>query len=164
VDPAFHDLIPLLAFHLESAQIDLLKSPAPYRQTIALAQVRLVGGVNQHLRYQTVTTFSVSRIPNTRPLPMTAVVLSVFKNIPPHFNALYAQKDLLVHTIYALICVLTPMSALSYVQCVGKRSPDSMIESVMKDFILARRSLYAKANSSKVASGVVVVVSLERMP
>ena len=87
------------------------------------------------------------------------VTLNEFKSIQPPSNVICVQNVSRVPTIFAHIFVPTLMSAHSSVQYAGKLLRANMIESAMKGFILERKSSFAKENSSKAASGVVVAAS-----
>ena len=84
---------------------------------------------------------------------------SAFKSILPLSNAPFALSALLVPTTCGLISELTLMSVPSFAQCVAKHSPASTIGSATKACTLVRRNSFAKENSSKAASGVVVAAS-----
>lgn len=71
---------------------------------------------------------------------------SEFKNILQHSNVHFVQSDSLEPTTFDPICVRILMSVLSFVQFVAKLSLGNMIENVMKDCILEKRSLFARAS------------------
>jgi hypothetical protein len=88
---------------------------------------------------------------------------SEFRNIQQLSSVTFVPNVSLEHTISALICGLTQMSDLSFVQYVEKHLHVNMIGNVTRDCIREKRNSYVKESSSKEASGDVVDDLLELM-
>lgn len=144
------------------SRLNRLKHTDRYRQTTDLEPARQADVVNQHHRFQIVTTSLVLQIPSIKHrLPI--VTQSVYKSILPLSNVTFAPSDLPELTTFGLICVLTLMSVLSFVLFVEKPLHDSTTENDTKVFTRERRNSFARENSSRVVNGDVVEDSLVQM-
>lgn len=102
------------------------------------------------------------QLPTTQFLVVRVAVarLSAPKSTQRLSNALSARSGSHVLTICARTCGHTLTSVPSFAQCAAKPLHDSTTASVMRAFILARRSLFAAATSRTATPGAAADASL----
>lgn len=126
-------------------------------------QVPPANVVNLPLHCQTGTTFLDSLIPTIKLQVLKVEMPNGFRSTLLPSSALFVRNGLPVLTIYGLICVLILMSAHLYALYAVKHLPVNTTGNVTRDFTQERRSLFARENSNKVASGVAAVALPELM-